>query len=413
MSIELDFPASQGRQQLCIGPLACDLDAFIGRLEALGYTRMTVRHKVQFVRDLSRWMAQRGIGVESLEDLQIKTFLSTRDPGYRYRGEPTTARQLLGHLRDLGRIPAVSSCSGSDDPIRRIESRWERFLIRERGLSPATVNRYLPIVHSFLSEHFGTHAVALERLTGQDGNRFILRHSHQASRSSSKLHATALRSFLRHLYQRGDTPRDLAGAILPVMDWRLSGLPKVLAPQQVEAMLGTCDRTTPIGRRDHAIVLLLARLALRAGEVVVMTLDDVDWNKSVVIVTGKGQKREGLPLPHDVGEALAGYLREGRPRCSTRRLFVRSRAPHVGFSSSMAVCNVVQRALKRAGIESAFKGAHLLRHSLATRMLRHGASLEDIGQILRHRHPETTQIYAKLDLEALRGLAPVWPGART
>ena len=197
------------------------------------------------------------------------------------------------------------------------------------------------------------------------------------------------------------------------MDWRLSGLPKVLAPQQVEAMLGTCDRTTPIGRRDHAIVLLLARLALRAGEVVVMTLDDVDWNKSVVIVTGKGQKREGLPLPHDVGEALAGYLREGRPRCSTRRLFVRSRAPHVGFSSSMAVCNVVQRALKRAGIESAFKGAHLLRHSLATRMLRHGVSLEDIGQILRHRHPETTQIYAKLDLEALRGLAPVWPGART
>jgi len=219
-----------------------------------------------------------------------------------------------------------------------------------------------------------------------------------------------LRSFLRFLHQRGDTAVDLAGAVLPVMHWRLSGVPKALSREQVESLLESCERNTVGGRRDYAILLLLARLGLRAGEVVAMTLDDLDWNAGVVTVRGKGQRQELLPVPHEVGEALVNYLRDGRPTCTTRHLFVRLKAPHHGFTSSVAVCNVVRRALVRAGIDPLFKGSHLLRHSLACEMLRHGASLEDIGQILRHRHPETTQIYAKVDLEALRALAPPWPG---
>ena len=219
-----------------------------------------------------------------------------------------------------------------------------------------------------------------------------------------------LRSFLRHLYQRGDISVDFSSALAPVRHWRLSGLPKALAPEQVESMLDSCDRGTAIGQRDYAILLLLARLGLRAGEVVALTLDDFNWNEGIVTVRGKGKRHEPLPLPPEVGEGLTDYLRASRPACPTRRVFVRMHAPHRGFRSSVAICDIVRRALTRAGIDSPFKGAHLLRHSLATRMLRNGASLEDIGQILRHRHPETTQIYAKVDLDALRALAPAWPG---
>ena len=250
--------------------------------------------------------------------------------------------------------------------------------------------------------------MALDTLIARDANRFIIRHA--VSRSHAKGLATALRSFLRHLHQRGDLGADLAGAIPPVTNWRLSGLPKSLSPEKVESVLASCDRSTATGRRDHAILLLLARLGLRGGEVAALTLDDFDWAKGLVTLSGKGQRREALPLPEDVGRAVAAYLRDGRPPCATRRVFVRAIAPYRGFSSTMAVCDIVRRALARAGIDAPLKGAHVLRHSLACGMLRNGASLEEIGRILRHRHPETTQIYAKLDLEALRTLAPAWPG---
>ena len=280
----------------------------------------------------------------------------------------------------------------------------------ERGASSATEVNYLSTFHAFLSERFETRTPALEQLTAQDANRFILRRSQHLSISRAKLLATALRNFLRYLHQNGDTAVNLANTVLPITGWRLQGLPKLLSPEQVRSILDGCDRGTVIGRRDHAILLVLARLGLRAGEVVALTLDDLDWGQGVVTVTGKGQRREPLPLPCEVGEALAAYLQDCRPLCGTRRLFVRIRAPHRGFTTLAAICNVLWRALARAGIELPFRGAHLLRHTLATGMLCNGASLEDIGQILRHRHPETTQNYAKLDLEALRSLAPCWPG---
>lgn len=221
---------------------------------------------------------------------------------------------------------------------------------------------------------------------------------------------TVLRSFFRFLYQRGHITSDLASAVPSVANWRLSQIPKSLRPDQVERLLASCDRQTPIGRRDYAILLLLARLGLRAGEVVALTLEDLDWETGVFTVHGKGNRREQLPLPEDVGEALVDYLRHSRPPCSSRRVFIRQRAPRQGFSSSAAIDDVVRRALARAGLNPPFKGAHLLRHSLATRMLGSGASLAEIGDILRHCCPETTQIYAKVDLSALRALAPPWPG---
>ena len=410
MSTEFYFPSRTSQRWLRVGPLAGDLDRFATRLKAQGYAHPSAVSKIRLVSNLSRWLEHQGLGVEALDEPRIEAFLLTRGPRCVRRGEATTARQLLSHLRASGRIALAPSSPENSNPFAQIERRYERFLVNERGLSRATVQNYLPIIHTFLAERFVTGAVALGALTVRDVNQFIVRQSQRLSRSRAKLLVTALRSFLRHLHQRGDIPADLAGALLPVVSWRLSGVPKSLAAEQVEAIIESCDLRTAAGRRDRAIVLLLARLGLRGGEVAAMTLDDLDWDASVVTVSGKGQRRHPLPLPREVGEALVAYLRDGRPPCPTRRVFVRIHAPHVGFAGPIAITNVVHRALARAGIDPPFKGSHLLRHSLATAMLRHGASLEEIGQLLRHVTPETTQIYAKVDLEALRALAPAWPG---
>jgi integrase/recombinase XerD len=221
---------------------------------------------------------------------------------------------------------------------------------------------------------------------------------------------TTLRSFLRFLQQRGLLSTDLAAAVPGVAGWRLAHLPKALPTEQVERLLASCDRRSPTGRRDFAILMLLARLGLRGGEVSALTLDDIDWERGEIVVHGKGQKLARLPLPADVGSALVDYLRQDRPVCPSRRVFIRVRAPKRGFISLSAICCIVRRALERAGLAPEFKGAHLLRHSLATHLLRRGASLVEIGQLLRHSQPDTTQIYAKVDITALRAIALPWPG---
>ncbi len=408
MSTELFFPDPTLRRRLRVGPLACEVDGFAARLAAQGFAHATGKEKLRFIRDVSRWLEDHEFGVEVLDEQWAEAFLLDR--GRERRGDAATCRELLGYLRERDRIPPVTSDRSIAGPSDRIERAYEQFLVSERGLTSATVDNYLPTVRAFLLERFADEEIQLGLLVPQDANRFILRHAQRVSQSRAKLMVTALRSFLQFLHQRGDLVVDLAGAVLPVMHWRLTALPKSLAPEQVESLLASCERSTVAGRRDYAILLLMARLGLRAGEVVAMILEDLDWEAGVVTVRGKGQRQEPLPLPDEVGQALVSYLREGRPTCTTRRVFVRLKAPHRGFTTSAAICDVVRRALARAEIDPPFKGSHLLRHSLACEMLRRGASLEDIGQILRHRHPETTQIYAKVDLEALRALAPSWPG---
>jgi len=221
---------------------------------------------------------------------------------------------------------------------------------------------------------------------------------------------SGLRSFLRYLRHQGLIAIDLAACVPTIASWRLSTLPKFLSPDQVRQVLGGCDRRTHIGRRDYAILMLLAHLGLRAGEIVVLTLDDLHWDAGAITVRGKGRQQARLPLPHQVGQALVSYLKEGRPRCSGRRVFIRGRAPRRGLAHASTVSTVVRRALERAGVSSERKGAHLFRHSLATNMLRRGASLTEIGQLLRHRGADTTSIYAKVDLTSLRPLALSWPG---
>jgi site-specific recombinase XerD len=407
--IEQLFPTATARKRLFIGPLAPHIEGLAVFLVSQGYARESVKAKLRLVAGLSHWLHRERLPIAALNEALVNQFLDYRRRRRFGRGSRATGKMLLSYLRTCGNISPLTEVI-DNSPLTRIEREYERFLASERGLSSATLINYLPTVRRFLTERFGGETLELDELCQQDAHRFILRHARRVSRSRAQLMVTALRSFFRFLYQRGDITSDLASALPSVANWRLSQLPKSLLPAQVESLLASCDRQTPIGRRDYAILLLLARLGLRAGEVVALTLEDLDWEAGVLTVHGKGSRQEQLPLPEDVGEALVNYLRYSRPPCPSRRVFIRRYAPHQGFASSVAVCDVVRRALARTGLNPAFKGAHLLRHSLATRMLGSGASLGEIGDILRHCRLETTQIYAKVDVKALRALAPTWPG---
>jgi integrase/recombinase XerD len=405
MTITHNGAATTSNQRACVGPLACYIDSFAEFLACEGYTSQTVKVKQALVADLSRWLARRGLSLARLDEQRLKQFHAYHRRSLR-RGDVSTGHQLLGLLRGLGVISSLPQRM-DQTPLDRIIRDYDRFLSSERGLARATVVCYLPIVRRLLTECFET--LRLEDLRPADLNRFILREGRRVSRVHARTTVTALRSFLRFLRQRGAVKTDLAAALPGVAHWRLSHIPKSLPPEQVEQLLRSCDRGTPSGQRDYAILLLLARLGLRGGEVLAMTLDDLDWEHGEMVVRGKGQRLERLPLPRDVGTALVHYLRHVRPACSSRNVFIRLKAPLRGLRLT-AICCVVRRALKRAGLDPGFKGAHLLRHSLATTMLRRGASLGEIGQLLRHKQPTTTQIYAKVDIKALRGIALPWMG---
>jgi len=395
-------------RRLRSGPLGCHMDAFGAWLSAQGYTREMIRHKLRLVSHLSQWLRRRGLGIEAVNERRVTEFLCSW--GRRHiihtadRGSFPT---LLAWLREHNLI-APPVAGREESPLRCIEEDYTRYLIQERGLAAATVKNYLPTVHLFLSGRFGTNQMDLDRLQPQDVTKFIC--SRTCSRRRIQLVVTALRSFLRFLWLRGDISADLAACVPTVPNRPWSELPKFVEPEQVERLLQSCDRRRPVGRRDYAMLLLMARLGLRAGEIHTLTLDDLDWEAGVLTVRGKGKKQDRLPISREVGNALVQYLRHGRPPCATRRLFVRAKAPFRGLARNGSVCAVVRYACRRAGLSPAHQGAHLLRHSLATTVLRYGASLREIGDLLRHRLPQTTEIYAKVDLEGLRTVAQPWIG---
>ena len=398
------------REGLRRGPVARHLDGFASWLWREGYARHTIRQKVHVVAELSHWLHRRRLRVTELDEQKLAKFVKhKRRHGRINRGDAATLHQLLDYLR-LEQGIAVPVAVSDDPQLDRIEADFKLYLTEERGLSQATLLNYVPMVRRLLCECFRTRPIRLDRLRAEDVTGFILRHSSSVAPKGAKVMVSALRCFFRFLRMRGDIVTDLAAAVPTVAYWRLSSLPQSLPAPQVERVLDCCDQSSPGGQRNYAILLLLARLGLRAGEVVHMSLDDIDWQAGELTVRGKGGREERLPIPQDVGEALVEYLCHGRPPSPTRRVFIRMRAPRRGFANSVAICTIVSRALARAGLDPPHKGAHLLRHSLATEMLRQGASLNEIGEILRHQQLTTTQIYAKVDVTALRTLAPPWPG---
>lgn len=392
------------------GPLGPHVESFAGWLSQQGYTRESGMGKIRLISLLSCWLEQRKIGVRLLDDLQIAAFLKAqRKPLRRHRQVQHTLGQLLQHLRQSKIIPNPPPTQAKS-PTEHLIHDYRRFLTEERGLCQATLANYVPVAQRFLSYAFRAKAVHLRELKAADINGFILRERKTSSPKRVQLATSALRSLMGFLYLRGQLAAPLAAAVPTVATWRFSEMPQFLEPGQVQLILRSCDQNSACGRRDYAVLLFLSRLGLRAGEVVHFCLEDLDWNAGAVLVRGKSACQDRLPLPSEVGCALAAYLEKGRPSCATRRVFVRMKAPYVGFSSSAAICDIVRRALLRAGLEPERKGAHLLRHSLATQMLRGGATLTQIGQILRHQSPQTTEIYAKVDLAALQAIAQPWPG---
>jgi site-specific recombinase XerD len=392
------------------GPLQPHVSNFVTHLSQQGYSKTTTHAKVQLVLHLSRWLERKRLALQNLDEPLLGVFLAGRwKRRARGSGDRATLRLLLQLLGRSGIVPQAQPASAS--ALDLIERDYQRFLLQERSLMPATVDQYRRVVRRFLSHWFSRGHLRLKQLSARHVIDFVSVDSAGRAARYAQLMTTALRSFLRFLLQQGQITNNLAAVIPSVAGGSSSELPRFLEAAEVEKLLQHCDRRTKTGQRDYAILLLLARLGLRAGEVAALRLEDIDWEAGQLCIRGKGPRLDRLPLLREVGQALAAYLHRGRPHCDSRRVFIHSRAPHVGFDhGASALCAIVRAALARAGLCPAHRGTHLLRHSLATRMLGQGASLAQIGQVLRHQKTDTTEIYAKVNLNALRALAEPWPG---
>jgi len=410
MTPSLTSPVKSG-VRVSNGPLTKYIAPYRAKLESLGYVPAQVVYHLRFFAKIDLWLLRRRQRLRWLNEEKVEQFLAqlrNKHPA-GYRGARSGLRLLLSFLRDVGAVEPKSQPIASS-PAQRLADRYRTYLKEERGLDRATIYNYSRHIDQFLTENFGTGSVKLRALGTSQITAFIRRHAPRGGRGLAAQMLTGLRSFFRFARLRGLTTSDLAAVVPAVPSWEESGPPKHLPAQAVQRVLAACERSTVQGKRDYAILLLLARLGLRAGEIVALQLDDIDWvTGQLAVHSKKGDGWARLPLPIDVGRALAGYLKV-RPPSPYRNVFVRGYAPYTPFMSSGRVSVLVRKAIERANVKSARTGAHVFRHSLATEMLRRGASLDEIGRVLRHRDPNSSAIYAKVDLGALRELALLWPG---
>lgn len=390
------------------GPLGSYAPGLAQELSRRGYTVSGASQHLCFVAHLDRWMRDQRLTVAELTDSVLDGYLAERrQAGYvNYRSMKALA-PLLGYLAPLGVLPPTPPVLL--DPAAAMLERYRRFLVVERGLTAPTARSYVDAVRPFLADRVGPAGLDLAGLTAAEVTAFVVAVCPQRPAGSTKMIVTALRSLLGWLHLDGQLPMSLASAVPSVAGWRLTGLPRGLEPDQLRRLLASCDRRQACGRRDYAIMLMLSGLGLRAGEVAGLGLDDIDWRHGEITLRGKGNRAERLPLPADVGAAVADYLRRGRPPTAQgRSAFVRVKAPHRALTSA-AVSNAVSDCALRAGLDPI--RAHRLRHTAATAMLRAGSPLAEVGQVLRHRSALTTSLYAKVDRDALAVLARPWPGA--
>lgn len=392
-----------------LGPLAPFADGFDAELARLGYTPDSAYGQLRLAAELSAWLASAGIGPAEVTAETIGMFVAERRAGGHSRGRAGRAfAPLVGYLRGLGVVPpAADAVAPATAPADQLLARYRSYLISERGLQDRTCRGYVHLVRPFMTGRVIAGTLDLQGVTSADVTGFLVQVSRASPARTCQATATALRSLLRLLHLDGHVPATLLVAVPPVARWRLAGLPRGLDPAQVRALLASCDPCSAIGVRDHAILIVLARLGLRAAELSGLLLDDIRWRSAQIVIRGKGHRHDILPLPPDVGDALAGYLRAARPRSAAdRHLFIRAKAPLTGLTST-GITVIVAAAGRRAGVESATP--HRIRHSAATTVLQAGAGLAEVGQLLRHVSPMTTAIYAKTDLQALRPLARPWP----
>ena len=394
-----------------VGPLVSYIDAFAVQLSEQGFQRYSMSPQVRLMANFSRWLKANQIGPESVTDEHAQRFLSRSPRSKSVSGGYFAAiHRIMAFLRQLGVIPEQIPLAVEMTPSQMAVFTYGQHLQQEQGLSPRTCIQYISFVEQFLVERFGNGSINLIELSAADVVGFIKRQAMRLSQSRAKSATIAMRSYMRYLRFRGEIKLDLAAAVPTVPNWSMTGIPRAISPDHVRAVLESCCRDTPVGCRDFAILMLLARLGLRSSEIVALTLDSINWDIGCITVVGKGGNSAQLPLPAEVGEAIAVYLQRGRPRSSCRALFLCTSAPIRGLGSFTSIGSIVLAAITRAKIETKFKGAHQFRHALACEMLRQGASMTEIGSLLRHRHPKTTSIYAKVDFVALRPLSLPWPG---
>jgi len=388
------------------GPLVPFVAGFLEDLAERGYSQWSATAHLQVMRHLSLWLAERELGVAELTAPVLTDFVQERRSRGYAKGQSAhgMVRVLTNYLQGVGAMPEAPP-QIPETPIEQLLEEFKTYLREERGLAERTLDWYRYVAELFLKDPGCNPGVV--PITAEDIYAFMRNESNTRSVGSLNNVATGLRALLRFLYMRGHIHTSLAAAVPWAPGWRDSGLPRGLEMGQVERLLSSCDRVTVSGRRDFAILTLLSRLGLRAGEVASLRVDDVDWRNGQILVTGKGNRRDSLPLPTDVGEALADYCHQGRPHGWSRALFLQLQAPY-GPLTSDAVNRIVGAAARRAGLPRV--GPHRLRHSAATAMRRAGAPLFEIGQVLRHRHTATTAGYARDDLGALLAVARPWPG---
>jgi integrase len=384
------------------GPLAPFADQYRERLDERRYTRLSAVNLERQVAQLSRWLEAVGLGVEQLSEVRIEAFVSFQ----RASGQEGSLSRpgllcLLELLRELGVVAAAVLPTPS--PTEVLMDSFGRYLLSERGLSAGTVRGYVAHATRFVA---GLAPGGLRHVTPAGVTTAVLRQSAAVSVSATQNFVAGLRAFLRFCFIEGLTEVNLSQAALPVTGRRRSSLPRGISTGEAAALLACCDRRTAIGRRDYALLITLLRLGLRRGEVAGIRLEDIDWRAGELVVVGKGARRDRLPLPADVGEAIAGYLTRGRPATDRREVFLRARAPFEPIAAG-TVASTVRRACRRAGLPEV--GSHRLRHTVACEMAAAQVPLVQIAQVLRHRSLQSTAIYARVDLDRLRLLAQPWP----
>lgn len=387
------------------GPLSRYGPGFRRELAAQAYTDSSAAGQLRLMAHLSLWMAEQGLDAGALTPACIERFVEVRrGEGRSVHRSAQAVAGLLGYLRGMGVAPPVTPpvpCTAAG----RLLDRYRVYLVEERGLAASTVRDYGRVAERLVAERTSS-GTGLDALSAEQVRRFVAGACVGRSAASARNVASAVRSWLGFLHLEGVIARPLAQAVPAGAVRAGSVLPRAVARAVVAAVLDGCDRRSVQGRRDYAVVLVLTRLGLRAGEVAALTLDDIDWRAGQIAIRGKGGSYERLPLPTDVGEALAAYLCDGRREAGCRELFVRLLAPRRALGAS-GITQIVYRACDRVGL--ARIGAHRLRHTTATGMLAAGAPLSEIGQVLRHRSAQTTAIYAKVDYDALQVLALPWP----
>ena len=398
-------PTSRGSRVLMTGPLAPFADAYRVELRGRGYTVQTTVHQLRQVARLSCWLEARGLMAAELSSTRVDEFLVWQRGEGRYRSQWSRPglRCLLDVLRRLGVLAAEEPAVPSS-PTDVLLACFERYLLAERGLAAGTVVLYRRSARRFVDGLASDRGLA--GLAAGDVTAAVLRESEVVSVSAAQRFVSGLRSFLRFCFVEGLVGSDLSQAALLVRGRSSSSLPRGISRADARALLGSCDRRHALGRRDYAIIIALLRLGLRRGEVAGLTLDDIDWRTSELVIRGKGGRVDRLPLPADVGQAIASYLRRGRPRSGRREVFLQAKAPYDPIASG-TVASTVRRACRRAGIAEV--GPHRLRHTAACEMVQANVPLYRIGQVLRHQSLQSTAIYARVDVERLRLLAAPWP----